>query len=172
MYKYVLFFRAETVIHVNAVAKTAFIRFVALLASSTLPPMISDVNSLALTTPNQLPPSHLPVVPPRIRDRIVRGEIVDVHESLPERLMLERDDCFIFSVGAGHSLLIRPRSASSQLNRRRVHNMASWLETFTLYFRVLMDALPNQAGKLLAYQARILEANNKYHIDARLAYDP
>ena len=172
MYKYVLFFRVETVIHVNAVAKTSFIRFVALLASSTLPPMISDVNSLALTTPSQLPPSRLPVVPPRIRDHIVRGEIVDVHESLPERLMLERDDCFIFFVGAGHSLLIRPRSASSQPTRRRVHNMASWLETFTLYFRVLMDALPNRAGKLLAYQACILEANNKYHIDSRLAYDP
>ena len=83
MYKYVLFLRAETVIHVNAVAKTAIIRFVALLASSSLQPMISDVNSLAMTTPSQLPPSPLPVVPPRTRDRVVRGEFVDVHESLP-----------------------------------------------------------------------------------------
>ena len=73
MYKYILFLRVQTVIHVNAVAKTAIIRFVALLASSNLPSMISGVNSLALTTPNQLPPSLLPVVPPRIQDRFVRG---------------------------------------------------------------------------------------------------
>ena len=65
MYKYVLFFCVETVIHVNAVVKTAIVRFVALLASSTLLPMISVVNLLALTTPDQLPPSPLPVVPPR-----------------------------------------------------------------------------------------------------------
>ena len=73
MYKYVLLLRAETVIHVNVVAKTAIIRFVALLASNTLPPIISGVNSLALTTPSQLLPSPLPVVPHRIRDRIVQG---------------------------------------------------------------------------------------------------
>ena len=91
----------------------------------------------------QLPPSPLPVVPPRIQDRIARGEFVDAHESLPERLMLEPDDCFMLSMGAERSVLIRPRSASSQPTRCRVHDMASWLETFTLYFRVLMDALPN-----------------------------
>ena len=101
MYKYVLFLRVETVIQVNAVAKTAIARCVALLASSTLPPMISGVNSLALTTPNQLPPSPLPVVPPLIRDRIVRGECIDVDESLPERLMLQPDECFMLSMGAG-----------------------------------------------------------------------
>ena len=96
MYKYVLFLRAETVIHVNAVAKTAITRFCSF--TCTLPPMTSGVNSLALTTPNQLPPSPLPVVPPRIRSRMVRGEFVDVHESLPERLMLESDDCFMYDV--------------------------------------------------------------------------
>ena len=171
MYTYVLFLRVETVINVNAVAKTAIARFEALLASSTLPPMISGVNSLALTTLNQLPPSPLPVVPPRIWDRIVRGEFVDVHESLPERLMLQPDDCFMLSMGAGRWVLIRRRSASCQVTRCRVLDMASWLETFTLYSRVLMDALPNRAGKLLAYQARILEANSNYHSDAWLAYD-
>ena len=134
--------------------------------------MISGVNSLALKTPNQLPLSPLPVVPPRIQDRIVRGEFVDVHESLPERLMLELDDCFTFSVGAGRSVFIRPRSASSQPTRCLVHDMATWLETFTLYFRVLMDALPNLAGKLLAYHAHILEANNNYHSDAGFVMTP
>ena len=85
--------------------------------------------------------------------------------------MLESDDCIILSMGAGRSVLIRPRSACSQPTRRRVHDRAYWLETFTLYARVLMDALPNRAGKLLAYQARILEANNKHHSDSWLAYD-
>ena len=171
MYKYVLFLRVETVRHVNAVAKTAIAYCVALLASSTLPPMISGVNSLALTTPNQLPPSPLPVVPPLIRDRIVRGECVDVHESLPERLMLQPDDCLLLSMGAGRSVLIRRRSASGQVTRCWVLDMASWLETFTLYSRILMDAFPNRAGKLLAYQACILEANRNYLSDAWLAYD-
>ena len=84
--------------------------------------------------------------------------------------MLLPDDCLMLSMGAGRSVLIRPRSASGQVTRCRVLDMASWLETFTLYSRVLMDALPNRAGKLLAYQARILEANINYHSDAWLAY--
>ena len=83
--------------------------------------------------------------------------------------MLEPDDCFMLSMGAERSVVIRPRSASSQPTRRGVHNMASWLETFTLYFSVLMDALPNRAAKLPAYQAHILEANSNYHSDAWLA---
>ena len=62
-------------------------------------------------------------------------------------------------------MLIRPGSASSQPTRCRVHDMASWLQTFTLYFRVLIDALPNRAGKLLAYQARIFEANNTRFVE-------
>ena len=109
MYKYEIFLRVETVIHVNAVAKTVIASFVALLASSTLPPMISGVNSLALTIPNQLPPSPLPVVPLHIWDSIVQGECVDVHESLPERLTLQADYCFMLSMGAGRSVLFRPR---------------------------------------------------------------
>ena len=68
-------------------------------------------------------------------------------------------------------MLIRRRSASGQVTRCRVLDMASLLETFTLYSRILMDALPNRAGKLLAYQARIFEANRNYHSDAWLAYD-
>ena len=98
---------------------------VAASASSTPPPMISGVNPLDLATPTQLSPSSLPVVPPRIQDRIVRGEFVDLNDLLPERLMLEPDDCFELSEGAGRSVSIRPRSTSSQPTRRRVHDMAS-----------------------------------------------
>ena len=83
---------------------------------------------------------------------------------------------FELSVGAGRSVSIRPRSTSSQPTRRRVHDMAPWLEAFILlhfevYPRVLVDASPDRAGQLLAYQARILEANNNYNTDALLAYD-
>ena len=53
----------------------------ALLASSTLPPIISGVKSLALTIWNQLPPSPLPVVPPRVWDRIVRGVLMCMSRS-------------------------------------------------------------------------------------------
>ena len=79
--------------------------------------------------------------------------------------MLEPDDLFILSVGAGRAELIRPGSARRKPTRCRLHDMASWLETFTLYSRVLMDALPNRAGKLLAYQARIFEANKSRFVE-------
>ena len=141
---------------------------VAVPASSTPPPTILCVNPLGLSTSSQLPSSSLPVVLCRIRDRIIGGELNDL---LPEQLMLEPDDCFALSVGAGRSVSIRPRSASSQPTRRRVHDMASWLEALTLYPRVLVDASPGKTGQLLAYLARILEANNNYHTDAWLAYD-
>ena len=79
---------------------------VAVPASSTPPPMMSGVKPLGLSTPSQLPPSTLPVVPPRIQDRIIRGEVVDLNYLLPERLMLEPDDCFELAVGAGRSVSI------------------------------------------------------------------
>ena len=70
--------------------------------------------------------------------------------------MLEQDDCFELSVGAERSVSIRLSSTSSQPTRRRVHNMESWLEAFTLYPRVPVDASPDRAGQLLAYQAAFL----------------
>ena len=74
---------------------------VAVPASSNPQPMISGVNPLGLSTLSQLPPLFLPVVPLRIQDRIVRGESVYLYDLLPERLMLEPDDCFELSMGAG-----------------------------------------------------------------------
>ena len=85
--------------------------------------------------------------------------------------MLEPGDCFELSVGARRSVSIRPRSTSSQPAHHQEHDMASWLEAIILYPRVLVDASPDRAGQLLAYQARILEANNNYDTDAWLAYD-
>jgi len=105
----------------------------------------------------------------RLRDRIVKNEFVEFDELLPDQLQSE-EDVVQLSVGTGQSvqLVKRPQHAQPQ---RRVHDIASWLEAFTLFMRVIADSAPAKLPSLLTYQSTILEANNNYHTEAWLTYD-
>ena len=52
-----------------------------------------------------------------------------------------------------------------------MHDIGTWIEAFTTYTRVQVDACPELAADLLAYQAIIVDANTNYYNDAWLAYD-
>ena len=107
-------------------------------------------------------------VPDKLRGRIERGEFIDFDDLLPDKLGVE-PDVVQLAVGANRSVQLVQKPTQAQ--RRHVHDVASWLEVFTVYTRVIVAAAPDSANDLLAYQATILDANNLYHVDAWLSYD-
>jgi len=117
--------------------------------------------------------NNLPLVPARLRERITRGEFVDLDSLLPDVVGadLEEEDSLQLHTESGRAVHLVSKSATSSTPRRRVHDVATWLEAFTVYSRVVLDAAPDRAQMLLAYQATILQANNNYQNDAWLTYD-
>eukprot|EP00117_Sycon_ciliatum_P005525 scpid28772/ scgid9436/ len=135
---------------------------------------VLPVSVPAASHPTQQWPSSgdLPVVPPRLRDRIVRGEFTELSDLLPESLGFEGDhDVMQLDVGAGRSVQLVPKSSHRQPAKRHIYDLATWVEAFTTYSRVLADASPQLAGDLWAYQAIIVDANVRFHNDAWLSYD-
>ena len=132
--------------------------------SSTYPAPAAQVS--ALPASSRTPRSNLPHVPARIRDRITRGEFVDFDNLLPDVVGadLEEEDVVQLSMQSGWPVQLVHKSPSHTTPRRRVHDIATWLEAFTVYMRVVLDTTPEKVHcLLLAYQAAILEANNNYH---------
>ena len=135
---------------------------------------VLPVSVPAASHPTQQWPSSgdLPVLPPRLRDRIVRGEFTELSDLLPESLGFEGDhDVMQLDVGAGRSVELVPKSSHRQPAKRHIYDLATWVEAFTTYSRVLADASPQLAGDLWAYQAIIVDANVRFHNDAWLSYD-
>ena len=55
--------------------------------------------------------------------------------------------------------------------RRRVHDIGTWLEAWTMYMHATFTIAPHHVSELLSYQAMILAANRQYYLDAWLSYD-
>ena len=117
--------------------------------------------------------SGMPIVPLRLRDRITRGEYIDLDELLPECIGSDSDSVLHLSVGAGQSVQLVQKAAHKRapVAKRHIHDIATWVEAFTTYTRILVDAAPVKAGDLLAYQATIIEANSTYMTNGWLTYD-
>ena len=107
-------------------------------------------------------------VPPRLRARIVRGEFVQFDDLLLESMSNTADEPLNLAViGDGH---LRIHRSSTEI-KRRVCNLGTWLEAWTVFCRVLVDAAPELAPDVLQYQSIITEASAKYSEDAWLTYD-
>ena len=116
-----------------------------------------------------------PVVPARLRERILRGEFIELSDLLPDAIATASDPAEVLqleSVGGGRKVqLVQKSLSASPQSKRHVHDIGTWLEAFTVYCRVIVDSAPDRAAELLAYQAIILDANCRFHTDAWLAYD-
>ena len=139
-----------------------------LLQSSATP-------ALPAITGNETPPpgkaeacGHVGV---STRDKIKRGEYVELSMLLPpnpgqqaegslaKRVRLSEDD--------GHLVL----SATSGVSKRKLDNLAAWLEAWSVYCAVIFEANSDKASELIAYQLRIVQATRRYRWSAVLDYD-
>ena len=76
-------------------------------------------------------------VPPRLRDRIVRGEFVQFDDLLLESMSNTVDEPLNLAViGDGH---LRIHRSSTEI-KRIVCNLGTWLEAWTVFCRALVDA--------------------------------
>jgi len=89
----------------------------------------------------------LPVVPPKLVKRIVRGDYFDMAEILSDNMELEHRQALAKSEGIGNV---------KQSGRRETPDMLSWLHCFSLYAAVLCTKYLGKAKQLWAYRALMI----------------
>lgn len=101
----------------------------------------------------------LPPVPGRLAERIKRWEFVEMHELLPELLASQKAE------DGGEK---RPNTVKG---RRRVKDIAVWLQCFAVWVSVVSRSFPEVVPELMAYMASIIRASQEYEGAAWEAYD-
>ena len=112
-------------------------------------------------------------VPQTIREKILKGDFVDFTQLLPDTIATSysapRQLQLQFSSG-GQSLEVVEGGAAQPV-RRRVHDLPTWLEAWTLFMNVVCSANPSRLQEMLSYQGTIVAANRQYYPEAWLSYD-
>ena len=91
----------------------------------------------------------LPVVPPKLVKRIIKGEYVDMAELLNDNMEAERQRALIESE-------ISPYVSQHRPGCREVLDILSWLHCFSLYAIVVCCSHPTKAKQLWTYQAMMI----------------
>ena len=143
----------------------------ALIPPTANQPPVASTLVPALIRPTVNQPS-LPPVPPRIRDRIIRGEFVDFASLLPKAMFSggsepeTRRSLTVQLASSGDDILIQPAS-----NLRKITSFASWMEAWNIYLSIVIDHTPARAAEFVAYQRIITSASIQYLTAAWLNYD-
>ena len=118
----------------------------------------SGTNKRAEETSSFILGEALPVVPPILVRKIVRGDFVDMTELLQDNMEVERHKA------AGEA-------ESSQGRRREVPDILSWLQCFSLYAAVLGAQFPEKSKDLLAYWALLISEHRRCGGRGWILYD-
>ena len=110
----------------------------------------------------------LPPVPARIKERIIKGEYIDLTTLLPKAM-------FSSNVEPDHpgSLTLQLPSGPSDFTvqpaakGRKITSFSSWMD----YLAIRVDFVPSCAPSLIAYQRIITSASESYPLQSWLNYD-
>ena len=111
----------------------------------------------------QLPVLHQPFVvgpgfspvPAKLVSQIMAGKFVELHELLPANIiMTEPEPQLLFD---GRLVL----TSSPKKPKRRIEDISTWLEAFSIYCLVLVSHFPNRWKDLLQYQLLILRTHHQ-----------
>ena len=140
-------------------------------ASSTLPPGLNawppaDTRRPATITIPDGQSSAVPPVPLRLRDRVVRGEIVDFAELLPSSLCHQHEQCAItLPPGDGQGANSVQLAVTTQRPAQRsVCDFSAWLEAWTVYVSIMAQHHPDRVSELIGYQHLILDAHQQFNL--------
>ena len=99
----------------------------------------------------------LALIPPKVVQKILRGEYVDMHELLPEswRLEEQRDSC----------------CRSSRPKRGLVTDIALWTECYASLVAVLVTKHPTMVPQFMGYLRTIVRASRNFEGAAWASYD-
>ena len=111
--------------------------------TSNAPPRLINQSSIMNTIPISMTTSTdqlLPPVPPRIRERIIKGEYIDFATLIPNIMFsssLELDSSTSFTVQLPHNngnLSVHPTAKT-----RKIMSFSSWMEAWNVYLAVCID---------------------------------
>ena len=137
-------------------------------AAVTASPSVGDISSLAQTPILQQPfvvgPGFSPV-PAKLVSQIVAGKFVELHELLSTNLVLnEPEPQLLFD---GRLVL----TSTPKKPNRRVDDITSWLEAFSIYYLILSSHFPHRWKDLIQYQLLILRTHRQFAGRVWLACD-
>jgi len=140
--------------------------------SMPAPPTLSP--SMGATLPSPASATHrLPAanIPQRTLDRIMAGEFINLSELLTTSMACTTQPLtnMQFELRDGQPHLVEGTVTSPKT--RRVHDIATWLEGYTVYMHTILQAAPHRLNQLLGYQSLIIEANRRFTPEGWLDYD-
>ena len=103
---------------------------------------------------------HLPPVPPKIRERIIKGEFIDFVTLLPKAMFSSRtepDSATSFTVqlpSNSGDISVRPNTKP-----KRIMSFSIWMEAWNIYLAICIDHMPSRVPSLVAYQRIITSAS-------------
>ena len=91
---------------------------------------------------------ELPPVPPKLVERIEKGDFVEMCELIPEFWMVHR----------GEEEVPAQRAARSK-GRKQSQNIHVWLQCYAIYIAVMAGKYPERVPELMAYMIHIIKAS-------------
>ena len=103
-------------------------------------------------TPPMTPIPGIPNLPPKLLQKIINWEYIDLSELLPEQLNQS-----ITSITS--TVVILPESTYNTQCRQKnqIQNIASWVQVFSTYMLALSTKFPESLPELIAYQLLIVQ---------------
>ena len=137
-------------------------------AAVTASPSVGGISSLAQTPVFQQPfvvgPGFSPV-PAKLVSQIVAGKFVELHKLLSSNLVLNEPEPQLLFDG---QLVL---TSTPKKPKRRVDDITSWLEAFSIYCLILSSHFPHRWKDLMQYQLLILRTHRQFAGRVWLAYD-
>ena len=131
-------------------------------------PMNSNQRGIIMDSLQQ----SLPPVPARIKERIIKGEYIDLTTLLPKANLssnVEPDHpgSLTLQLPSGPSnFTVQPAAKG-----RKITSFSSWMEAWNVYLAIRVDFAPSSVPSLIAYQRIIASASVSYPLQSWLNYD-
>ena len=150
------------------------------LVSSVAPSPSSVATGLFSSVPSSLPVPTLPAlqqsfvlppgyspVPPKLVTQIVTNKFVEFCDLLSKNIEQSQSDTDPQVYFDGRLVL----TSAPKKSKRRIEDISSWMEAFSVYCCMLTAHFPNRAKDLLRYQMLILRTYRQFTGRVWLAYD-
>ena len=139
----------------------------------TLPALRDQPTTIANNTADvSIHTRYLPPVPPKVRERIIKGEYIDFATLLPKAMFSsstgpESSTSFTFQLPSNSGdISVRPATRPKSIT-----SFSNWMEAWNIYLAVCIDHMPFRAPSLIAYQRIITSASIQYPLESWLSYD-
>ena len=112
---------------------------------SVMPPVVVNNTNAVCYTPLSatVPTVSLPPVPPRIKEKIISGEFIDLATLLPMAMFLGSIEpetpksLTVHLTVTGNDLSVRPQPSS-----KKISSFVSWMEAWNIYLAIIINHSP------------------------------